>query len=78
MPTRSAAIVVSTGDTSSSMCTTVHSGGVSAARYGMVICWKFSTRERRTLRMAGDDAVMSSSVGLGDMIANCRRPSFAR
>ena len=65
-----ALLVTSTGDTSSSMCRTVHSGGASAARYGMVICWKFSARDRRTLLIAGDEAVTSSSVRPRDMTAN--------
>jgi hypothetical protein len=36
----------------------------------MVICWKFSTRDRRTLLIAGDEAVTSSSVRPRDMTAN--------
>lgn len=34
----------------------------------MVICWKFSTRARRTFRIAGEDAVIRRSFRRGDGI----------
>ena len=66
--TRSARTSKSIGSTASSKWSTVQWEGTKAARYGMVICWKFRTRERRTLWISGDEAVIRTMVGVSDHI----------
>src|SRR5581483_2609415 len=77
MATTSGARVRSTSSASSSTCSTSQPAGTLAARYGMVICWKFRNRERRARLISSDEAVINRSFG---MAAGARRsaPAAAR